>query len=135
MSRMVLADTGPLYALADPSDQFHARARRESEQLQRERFVIVAAHPTIMEGHALILRRLGPGTARMWLEDAHSRMGLINPMPTDYLDAVRLIGGFRDQPITLFDALLAVLSERLGLPVWTFDHHFELMRVTLWRAR
>ena len=135
MSRMVLADTGPLYALGDRSDQFHSRARRESEQLQRQQFVIAAAHPTIMEGHALILRRLGLRAAQTWLEDAHSRMGLVHPTPTDHLDAVRLMRHFGDQPITLFDALLAVLSDRLGLPVWTFDYHFELMHVTLWRAR
>lgn len=135
MSRLVLADTGPLYALADRSDQFHSRARRESEQLKLEGFVIAAAHPTIMEGHTLILRRLGLQVARAWLEDAHSRIGLINPTPADYLDAVRQVRTFRDKPISLFDALLAVLSERLGLPIWSFDRHFELMHVNLWRGR
>jgi predicted nucleic acid-binding protein len=27
----------------------------------------------------------------------------------------------------LFDAVYAALAERLDLPVWTFDHHFDVM--------
>jgi predicted nucleic acid-binding protein len=40
---------------------------------------------------------------------------------------------FKDQPITLFDATVAVLAQRTGLPVWTYDHHFDVMRVPVWR--
>ena len=46
---------------------------------------------------------------------------------------MRPITHYPDQPITLFDALLAVMSERFDLPVWTFDHHFDVMRVAVWR--
>jgi predicted nucleic acid-binding protein len=35
--------------------------------------------------------------------------------------------------ITLFDALAATLADRLGLEVWTHDHHFDVMRVAVWR--
>jgi predicted nucleic acid-binding protein len=37
-----------------------------------------------------------------------------------------------DQPITLFDALLATLSAELSLPVWTYDKHFEVMKAEIW---
>ena len=44
MSGAVLADTGPLYALADPSDQFHDRAHRELETIvSRNNSVLLAA--------------------------------------------------------------------------------------------
>ena len=46
---------------------------------------------------------------------------------------MRLLDLFLDQDLSLFDAVTAALSDRLGLPVWTFDHHFELMRRPLWR--
>jgi predicted nucleic acid-binding protein len=38
-----------------------------------------------------------------------------------------------DQPITLFDALLATLSAELSLPVWTYDKHFDVMKAEIWR--
>lgn len=38
-----------------------------------------------------------------------------------------------DQAITLFDATLAVLASRLKLEVWTYDHHFDVMRAKVWR--
>jgi hypothetical protein len=33
----------------------------------------------------------------------------------------------------LFNATLAVLAARLGVAVWTYDHHFDIMRVEVWR--
>lgn len=40
---------------------------------------------------------------------------------------------FPDQRITLCDAVTAVLSKRLILPVWTYDYHFDVMQVPVWR--
>lgn len=133
MRRVILADTGPLYALTDSSDQFHARARRELKRLRREEFSIAVTYPVLMETYTLILRRLGLKVARSWLEEVLAGAGQVNPTPRDYHEAIRWTLGYPDQPLTLFDTVLAVLSERLALPVWTFDHHFELMRVALWR--
>ena len=44
-----------------------------------------------------------------------------------------IVRNFPDQRITLIDATLAALPSRLGLEVWTYDHHFDLMRVPAWR--
>ncbi len=41
---------------------------------------------------------------------------------------------YQDQDLSLFDAIAAVVSERLSLPVWTYDYHFEVMRVEVWRG-
>jgi hypothetical protein len=38
-----------------------------------------------------------------------------------------------DQSITLFDATLAALASRLKIEVWTYDHHFDIMRAKVWR--
>lgn len=58
---------------------------------------------------------------------------LINPSAEDYRHAVAKVQSLKDQSITLFDALVAALAGRLGLEVWTYDHHFDVMRVALWR--
>jgi len=38
-----------------------------------------------------------------------------------------------DQPITLFDATVAAMATRLNFDVWTYDHHFDVMRIGVWR--
>jgi predicted nucleic acid-binding protein len=58
---------------------------------------------------------------------------LVNPIVEDYRQAVTKVQSLKDQPITLFDALVATLACRLGLEVWTYDHHFDVMRVPVWR--
>jgi predicted nucleic acid-binding protein len=40
---------------------------------------------------------------------------------------------FPTKSITLFDATLAIVASRLRLPVWTYDHHFDVMGTSVWR--
>src|SRR2546421_667732 len=44
---IVLSDTGPLYALADPSDQYHRRAAGELRRIIKEGRVVAIAYPTL----------------------------------------------------------------------------------------
>jgi len=132
MKRAVLADTGPLYAAADPDDAHHKRAQQELRQLAREKREIVVAYPTLLEAYTLVLFRLGKGAAANWLNEM-ADASLINPSPQDYRQATARVQSLAGQPITLFDATLAILSATLGLAVWTYDHHFDLMRVEVWR--
>jgi predicted nucleic acid-binding protein len=130
--RAVLADTGPLYAAADPDDSHYKRARQELHKLHIEKYEVLVAYPTLLEAYSLVLFRLGEHAALRWLSDMASA-GMVNPNPEDYRKAINRIRSFADQPITLFDGTLAVLAGRLSLPVWTYDHHFDLMRVAVWR--
>jgi len=133
MRRAVLADTGPLYAAADPDDAYHQRARRELKRIARDKREVIVAYPTLAEAYTLVLYRLGKGAALSWLDDVRSGVSLVNPTPEDYQEAMKKVLAFPDQPITLFDATLAVLCGRLGAEVWTYDHHFDLMRAAVWR--
>ena len=132
MKPAVLADTGPLNAAADPDDAHHERARRELRRLANEKREVVVAYPTLLEAYTLVLFRLGKSTASRWLSDMGSAV-LVNPTPEDYRQAVARIHALADQPVTLFDATVATLASRLGVEVWTYDHHFDVMRVGVWR--
>jgi predicted nucleic acid-binding protein len=128
----VLADTGPLYAAADPNDAHHKRARRELSRLAGADQEVVVAYPTLLEAYTLVLFRLGESAALHWLEEM-TGAAMVNPVAEDYRHAVAKVQALKDQPITLFDALVATLASRLGLKVWTYDHHFDVMRVAVWR--
>jgi predicted nucleic acid-binding protein len=53
--------------------------------------------------------------------------------PEDFREAAGLIREYRDQALGMFDAVTAVVSRRLSMPVWTYDHHFDVVRVEVWR--
>jgi len=132
MTRDVLADTGPLYAAVDPHDAHHKQALDELRKLAREKREVVVAYPTLLEAHTMVLHRLGRNSAADWLADMGDA-ALVNPTPEDYRQAVARVESRADQHITLFDATVAALATRLGLEVWTYDHHFDVMRVAVWR--
>ena len=134
MIRAVLADAGPLYAAIDEGDERHQRASKELSELDLERRVIAVSYPTLLETHKLVQMRLGVAAAQTWL-DLMSDAALINPEPEDYRGAIAKVRSLPDQKISLFDALLGVLASRLNLHVWTHDHHFDVMRVPVWRGR
>ena len=126
--RAVLADTGPLYAAADPDDSHHKRAQQELQRLARERYEVLVSYPTLIEAYSLVLFRLGKSAAQNWLNDM-TNAGLVNPSPEDYRQGASRVQSLHDQPVTLFDATVAALAVRLGVDVWTYDHHFDRMRV------
>lgn len=128
----VLADTGPLYAATVVSDQYHQRAQQEATRLGSGTEVIIA-YPILMETYGLLLRRLTPSFCHSWLTQMRERADLITPTTKDYATAMERVQRYPDQDVSLFDALLAVLSKRFATPVWTFDHHFDVLRVDVWR--
>ena len=133
MTGTVLADTGPLYAPADPSDQYHLRAISEAEATLARNLRVAISYPVLCEGHNLVLQRLGGAYSRQWLAELVAGSLLLNPEPADYLSAASLLDRFPDQRITLTDAVTATVSRRLSLPVWTFDRHFTTLGSKQWR--
>ncbi|MDP9362683.1 MAG: PIN domain-containing protein [Chloroflexota bacterium] len=131
--RAVLADAGPLFAISDDRDQHHARARSDLDRLRQEQRSIVLPYPLLWECYSVLLRHHPLSRAQSWLGEVGKASYVIAPEADDVAAAMQLPARYRDQPITLFDAILAVMSDRLRLPVWTFDHHFDVMRVDVWR--
>lgn len=132
MTRAVLADSGPLFAIADEGDGHHERALREFELLARDRREILVPYPILLETYTLALYRLGRKSASDWLSQILSA-AFMNPTPEDYRRAEAHVLALHDQSVTLVDATVAAVANRLGLPVWTYDHHFDVMRVAVWR--
>lgn len=133
MTSAVFADTGPLYAAVDPDDAYHPQAQRELKRLARNHQDVIIAYPTLLEAYTLVLNRLGRPSAANWLENVLAGAALVNPTESDYHEATHRVQAFADQPISLFDATLAVLAARMDIAVWTYDHHFDVMRVEVWR--
>jgi predicted nucleic acid-binding protein len=134
MRRTILADTTPLYAAASTRDQYHTRAQAELNELERGGWAIAATVPTLMETYTLMLHRLGIPAAHQFLDSFTGAATLIVPTEEDFAAAMVRVQSYHDQPLTLFDALLAAVSSRLALPVWTYDAHFDVLRVTRWYA-
>lgn len=130
--RSVLVDSGPLYASGVPSDQYHAIAIEQLDWLTRDRVEVVVVYPILFEAYSLLLRRSEPTVAHRWLEETIANGRIVNSRTVDYVEASNRVRIYRDQSITLFDALLSVVSERLGIPIWSYDHHFDILRVPRW---
>lgn len=131
----ILADTGPIYAAADPSDRYHKQAHEELVYLGKQGQHVVLLYPTLMEAYTLVMRHLGIKLAHRWLVSFTQGAGLLNPTLDDYRAAGQRVRKYADQEITLFDALVAIVSDRLRIPVWTYDSDFDLMDAEVWRDK
>jgi predicted nucleic acid-binding protein len=130
--RAVLADTGPLFAAADEDDSNHHRALRQIDELERRGWAVFIPYPILLESYSLVLKRFGSQAALRWLGNA-VEASLLNPTPEDYSIACALVRALSDQDISLADATVATLATRMKVEVWTYDHHFDVMRVPVWR--
>jgi predicted nucleic acid-binding protein len=134
MRRGVLADTGPLYAALDRDDTWHSRAQEEIKRLNAAGLDVIVLYSTLLEAYSLVLYKLGKRAAQHWLGDVVGYARLVNPAPEDYQAAGERLRAYPDQQLSLFDTVMAVMSSRLELPVWTHDHHFDVLRVAVWRG-
>lgn len=131
--KTVLVDTGPLLAALDSSDSYHERAQGEIASLARESRGVALPFPILCESHSLVLRKLGAYQARGWLREVRGYASLFNPTSADYERAAGRVLAYSGEKLSMFDAVLAVVSERLSLPVWAYDHHFDVMGAEVWR--
>ena len=123
-------DTGPLYGLLDPKDQWYERAGALFERLEGEGADVVAAYPAMLETHRLLLSRQKVSLPHLHalIEDAFSIFSVLYPVEADADVARASLKRFNDQRITLTDATVAAMAIREGAQVATFDvRHFSLM--------
>jgi predicted nucleic acid-binding protein len=132
MTRAVLADTGPLYAANDEGDAHHQLALRQLNELARDRREVLIAYPILLEAYSLLLYKLGRSAASGWLVEV-AEAPFVNPTQEDYARGATTVRNLADQNVTLVDATVAALAVRMRVDVWTYDHHFDVMRVGVWR--
>jgi predicted nucleic acid-binding protein len=131
--RAVIADTGPLYAAVDVDDQYHERSQVELQRIDAENLTVVIPFPVYLETYNLLLYRLGTQQALDFARQCLEAVHFVNPSQEQYIAAVEKTARFPDQRITLCDAVTAILSDEMNLAVWTYDYHFDLMQVRVWR--
>jgi predicted nucleic acid-binding protein len=131
--KAIIADTTPLYGAIDPSDQYHSKAQAELERIAEENLTVIISFPVYLETYNLLLYRLGFRQATYFTQRCLESSNLLNPTEDQYFAAMEKVKLYPDQKITIVDGLTAILSQELNLPVWSYDYHFEIMRVKIWR--
>ncbi len=111
----------------------HSRSLEEQQRLEAENLETAVSYTTLQKAYVLILRKLGVVQARSFLEDLIQGATLIAPTRKDYEKAVRRVLRYPDQDISPVDATNAETADRLEIPVWTYDHHFDVIGVRIWR--
>jgi len=131
--KAIIADTTPLYGAIDPSDQYHSRAQAELRRIEAENLTVIISFPVYIETYSLLLYRLGFEQATHFTQNCLESANLINPTEDQYFAAIAKAQQFPDQTITIVDALTAIISMQLDIPVWSYDYHFDIMRAKVWR--
>jgi predicted nucleic acid-binding protein len=124
----IIADAGPLYALADADDEYHDRVKGF---LARNRETIIVPGPVVVEVCYLILENLGPTSEIAFLRSLVNReMLLEQPAEKDLERSIQILQQYRDAQFGMVDATVMAMSERLGIQtVLTLDHrHFSIYR-------
>ena len=122
----LLLDTGPLYALADAGDTWHARVR---DFLAASDEILLVPVTVLPEVTYLLRSRLGEAVERRFVTSlAHRELGIEGLQAID-LDRCRaLLESYRD--LGFVDATVVAIAERLRLPaiVTTDRRHFSQVR-------
>jgi predicted nucleic acid-binding protein len=125
----MLIDTSAIFAIANRADAYHAQAARFlTDWLKDGRRVIVTDY-VFSEAVTLLKARMGTAaaveTGRRLRQPAFYewlRLSL-----EDESAAWAVFEQYADKEWSFVDCVLCVMAGRLGVPVFSFDHHFEQM--------
>ena len=121
-----LIDAGPLTALLNPNDEWHAWARGVTQQLQTP---LLTSEPVLTETLHL-LRRDGCDADQLFelAEEGVIKVGL--RFEDEQASLRELMACYRNVPMSLADATLVRLSElHRDCQVFTFDTDFRIYRL------
>jgi predicted nucleic acid-binding protein len=121
----LLLDTGPLYALADADDDWHARVR---EFLKLERQSLLVPVTVIPEAAYLMRKRLGAEAEMRFAESlAYGEIAVENLTQRDLARCAELLHvyGF----LGFVDASIVAMAERLKLPSLVTTDRRDFARV------
>ncbi len=124
---MILIDTGPLVALFDPKDEHHARCRKVLKGIKEPLSTTI---PVLTEAfHILEPSSIGSDRLREFI--ARGALSVRDLDGSSLPRAFELMEAYRDHPMDLADASLAVAAEMLETnKVFTIDRRdFETYRV------
>jgi uncharacterized protein len=107
----LLLDTGPLYALADADDDWHARVR---DFLKLERQSLLVPVTVIPEAACLMRKRLGTQAEMRFAESlAYGEIAIENLTQRDLARCAELLGIYNF--LGFVDASIVAMAERLKL--------------------
>jgi len=123
MTNGVLWDSSAIVALLDAGDRRHQDAVDIAERLAVEGRYGAITNYVEAETHALLLRRLGRGTALGWL--LKPTIPAVRAVPADEQRAREILTRYRDKDFSLCDAISFAVMQRLGVrTAFSFDRHF-----------
>lgn len=127
---MLLADTGPLVAVANTADRHHAACRA---LLETHPDPVGVPAPVIVEVCQLLAARRGTDAEAAFLTSLGTgELQVVDPHPSDYTRAAALVTQYADLPLGAVDATITAVAERLRLnEIATLDRrHFTVVRPT-----
>jgi uncharacterized protein len=121
----VVVDTGPIVALLDADDRYHAWARA---QFARLRPPLLTCEAVLTESCFLIARGGGDASAVLQLVE-RSVISVAQLFDTEAASIARLMHRYRNVPMSLADACLVRLIELTSqTTLFTLDSAFEIYR-------
>ena len=121
----LLLDTGPLYALADADDDWHARVR---EFLRLERESLLVPVTVIPEAAYLMRKRLGVAAETRFAESlAYGEIAMESLSQRDLVRCAELLRIYNF--LGFVDASIVAMAERLKLPALVTTDRRDFARV------
>lgn len=125
MAASVVVDTGPIVALLDADDRYHAWARA---QFGRLRPPLLTCEAVLTESCFLIARGGGDASAVLQLVE-RGVVSIAQLFDAEAASIARLMHRYRNVPMSLADACLVRLIELTSqTTLFTLDSDFEIYR-------
>jgi hypothetical protein len=125
---MILADTGPLVAVANSRDQRHEECKA---LLEAHPGPLGVPAPVVVEVCQLLAARRGTRAEAAFLTSlGDGELDVIEVEQADYARAAHLVEQYADLPLGAVDAMVVAVAERLGVTdLATLDRrHFTVVR-------